>query len=498
MICNRLSQDEKNYLTGALYERGLGVEVSGDHVLPDYQCEIRRILSVTPSILPPTRYVGATSVDFGGSIDFRVTYVGGDGELYCVTLEDEYSFSVPIEQGADADVTCVLCSVRAEGVSTRVSAPRRLGIRCRLRPQVRVLSEVSIACQSVGVEDTDKIFCRVESAERLECQSVCSEPVLLEYMRPPLADDVRIVSADAYATIQRCEYAPRGVICAGKAFLKLLSVRDGGEFILETRAMDFECECDVLQRNAALRAVPTVSDVSVSVTEEGVECSLTLTCEVTAMANVPVEYTADAYCVGMESRCEMRSTAARTLGACICGNATLNERISLAETSIPDSAEVIDASSRVYIDACERQARGYALSGRADVAVLWRQDGELGVSEVSLPVRYEHASEGGEDAVCFDASAVLDGLRCRVDGELLCVDAELVVSADILCERQISSVALIEAGEEREGALQGVLKVCYPERDDTLWTLSKRYGISPDSVKGDVGEDRFVFIEGAE
>ena len=115
--------------TVALYERNFGSEVSGDFTLPDYYAEIRRILCVTPTVLPPSKYVGDSTAEFNGVVDYVVTYVGGDGEMYSIPLSSDYSFTVPLDKSACDTIPesiSSLCTIGVESVNTRVSAPRRL------------------------------------------------------------------------------------------------------------------------------------------------------------------------------------------------------------------------------------------------------------------------------------------------------------------------------------------------------------------------------------
>ena len=192
MINKSKDQNQNEYFGVALYEREISTEVTGDFILPDYQCEIRRILRVDALALPPAKYVSTSEVEFSGTVDFRVTYVGGDGELYCIPLSEAYAFSVPIEADGGADDVSVLCSIRTDAVNTRVSAPRKLNIRCRLRPCVRVMGKRYVTSEIVGEDEDNSVFRRTERAVRLECQSSLSEIVPLSCVLPPLPDDVRM------------------------------------------------------------------------------------------------------------------------------------------------------------------------------------------------------------------------------------------------------------------------------------------------------------------
>ena len=488
-------KDQNQYLTSAQSVRELAAEVVGDFVLPDYQCEIRRILHVDAHVLPPSKYVSTSEVEFGGTVDFRVTYVGGDGELYSIPLSESYSFSVPIDADGGADDVSVLCSIRADSVNTRVSAPRKLNIRCRLRPCVRVLSKRCVASEIIGEGAEDSIFRRMERATRLDCQTSLSEITPLSCTMPPLSDDVRIVSADATAAVSSVAYAPGGVRCQGKVSVKLLCVSDGGEFSTRIKEIPFESENEISLRDASVRAVATVCDMTVNVGDEGIECNMGVVSETVACVNGEEEYTADAYSSKQEARCICTPVSVRRMTVCGGGNATLSERIPVADTQIPADAEIIDACGKAYMQTCEWQSGKYVFGGNADISVIWRRDGEYGAHEMHIPIKYEHSAPDGAAVACFDSSVTLDGLRCRLDGENLSVDAELLVSADCMADSPVELVERLELGERHSVARTASLTVCFPEAEDTLWSIAKRYKVSPASVTGEVGSDRFVFVE---
>ena len=124
-------------------EKSVSVEVSSDFSLPDYQPEIRRLLSTRVSVLPPSDYVGNDNAEFSGELSYHILYVGSDGALYSATLNDSYGFSAPLEYSAkstNADEVTLLAPVRADSVLTRVLAPRKINIRSKLHADVLALS----------------------------------------------------------------------------------------------------------------------------------------------------------------------------------------------------------------------------------------------------------------------------------------------------------------------------------------------------------------------
>ena len=56
-------------------------EIGRDFVLPDYQPEIRKVLRVTPSVRPPSRFLGTDEAEFSGNVDYYVVYAGADNQI---------------------------------------------------------------------------------------------------------------------------------------------------------------------------------------------------------------------------------------------------------------------------------------------------------------------------------------------------------------------------------------------------------------------------------
>ena len=60
---------EGKYIQVPINEKNVITEMSNDFTLPDYQPEIKRLLHVSASVLPPTKYVGDSESELSGGID---------------------------------------------------------------------------------------------------------------------------------------------------------------------------------------------------------------------------------------------------------------------------------------------------------------------------------------------------------------------------------------------------------------------------------------------
>ena len=71
---DEMGMDFLQWVTVPMCDRTVTTEVSGDFTLPDYQPELRRLLSVVPTVLPPAKYVGSGRVELNGTVDYLVLY----------------------------------------------------------------------------------------------------------------------------------------------------------------------------------------------------------------------------------------------------------------------------------------------------------------------------------------------------------------------------------------------------------------------------------------
>ena len=493
-----INEMENGYITVPLYERSFGTEVTGDFTLPDYQNEIRRILHVTPTVLPPAKYVSDGSVEFNGTVDYQVIYVCSDGGVYSIPLSSDYSFSVPLETGSGDSVTDVdvLCSVYSENVSTRVSSPRRLSIRCRLRPNVRVYGKVPAVTDVFSDVTPESIQRRVRSCETVKSEWATSDIITASCSVPLEHDDLRVIYADASVRINDSQIKQDGIACRGTVDVELTCVREeNGEIVMLSGQSDIEGDIDMesVSPDSDLRVKGVLSEMSVSVGETGIECAMGIMLEGAAYKNDTVEYVDDVYSTEAQCECAVRSMSVRNVLACFNSNFTLSERIPLSSVSIPENAQIIGAIPNACMDKCSSSSGKYVFGGNAVFCVLYENDGDLWSSDVTVPVKYECEGKGS-DPVSFDASVCADNVKVRVSDGNICIDAEMSISADCFGESVISCVDRVIMGDSLE-ARESEIIVCYPSCDDTVWSIAKRYKVAPAAVMGDPENDKYILIE---
>lgn len=461
-------------------DRVVGTELTSDFSLPDYQPEIKRLLRVRVTLSPPDCYVGAGQVELSGEVNYSMLYVGGDGALYAVSQSDEYRFTTPIEMSSEIDVgEGVLCDVDtvADATSGRVLAPRKVSIRCRLRSRVRVLGEgrPETKIQGAPEESLERLCGRVEVGRSFVG---VSETVQLgdEILCDAEAGDLRVIDAEGTVFISEATAGSGAVSCRGEVSLRLLTCREGGDALptVQQRRIPFQesVEVDGAEVNCQATVSGVCKDISVTVEEGRILCDVGVKLTARAQRNETLELIRDIYSTAAEGEVKRREYRTPRALRCINGNVSVGSTMPLSEVGIRSGAELVDLSLIPTVVSVQSENGKTVLTGRARCQAILCEGGEYSTQELELPIRYEF--EGSEQILDYDAALGVISCRGRIDGERIGVDAELSVALCLRGETHFSMLceANFDTPVRQKGA---VYTVCYPSREDTLWSVGKQY-----------------------
>ena len=487
------------------YDSTTSAEVGQDFVLPDYQPEMRKLLRVTPSIQPPSRFLGVGEAEFAGNISFHVLYIGGDGGLYTADLAAPYTFRVPTEgddrMSGDRPL-CLGAEMAAESVIPRLIAPRKLQIKCRLSAHIVGLCD----------EETDVRGDRELIGERLE-QTVLSSRAATavgealeltdEFPVPAGEGEPRLIGTEGTVQITEAIPAEGGVSCRGELHLKLLLTRDralsvsaeeGAQMselsptvdreLLETvtRRIPFTqtIEMPISAEREGYEAIAygCCTDISVRVEDDRLLCAATVVAEAQMQGNEKSTFVRDCYATTRPTACVMRPYTYRRALCCVNGNVTSGGPVPSAQAGIPQGITPIDLSGSAVLTGVSCERGHIVLTGDALYRLLYRTaEGEIGHTEFHLPLRYELPDSGTvcDEGLDADARAVMLSGRIRPEGEEgYTVDAEWAIAARIFAQQTAEAVDEVHPDGEATPP-EGAYILCYPAPGESLWSVAKRY-----------------------
>lgn len=488
---------ETRCMTKPMCETTVTNEISCEYTLPDYLPEIRRLLYVTSTILPPAKYVGGSNAELDGTVDYQVLYVGSDGALYTVPISCEYNLNVPLEKVSEFDLNegvTVFVTSNTENVSARASGPRRLSMRMRMRSRIRAYGKMPYGERCVGDAPEESVYKLKKTSKCTELVSALSDVLTVSEEISCMGDDVRVIGAEGKVHVDETFICDNGVNAKGNVMLKLLCVNSDGRVETVLRKLPFDTEIDAeipVGEEQYCRVYGTVSEISVNVGEGKIICDVKTLLDAQIGVNRPISYTADIYSTEKTSTCEYAEHAVPVMLRAMNGNFSQSERISLSEISIPEGANALDVCASVAFDNCEESNGRYVLTGQSRYVLVCEKDGEYSACEVDIPIRFE--TEGAGKLNIADISADVISCRARVGGENLELDSEISIAASFLGTENITALKSVEFSETIQKE-SGELILCYPAPDDSAWTVAKRYSVAPEDVSGDPKIDTYLMI----
>ena len=297
-----------------------------------------------------------------------------------------------------------------------------------------------------------------------------------------MGEDVRVISADGTVFLEEICPSDGMALGRGELLLKLLLSKGDGDAELMTRRLPLEgqVELEGMTADGMCTMSGTVSELTVTVEEGRILCEIGVLLSARGLCNRRMSYTADLYSTAVESDCEYRSSDVPVALKCEKGNLSQSERIPLEGLNVPKGALVVDSLGTVLFDGCEQENSTYVLTGQSRYQLLCQKDGEYSVAEVTVPLRYEMKGEG-QVPTCYDAVGEVLSCRVRMEGDTLCLDAELSVTADFVGSTELRYVSAVHFGEPLD-CRDNRMVVYYPMPEDTAWTVAKKYHISPEKL----------------
>jgi len=482
-------------------------ELTDDFSLPDYKPEIRRLISVTASVSPAAHYLTTGHAEFAGTVRYCIRYEGGDGGVWSAELPSEYDLDLTTDNDPsfDTDGAVAYADVVCDSVNARVTAPRRLSIRTRVRADAAVLGRRTlddvISGQALPESDIRRLTASSASAVVHRGTAEASE-----YSDTFMPDDggegeIRVICCRAEPFVSEAALTADGVSVRGEIFASVLLCR----------------ESEGARPFAAARRIPFVETVAADgdggrtvgcrawgdVTSEkaepdgsgGIVCSFETVITAEVLTEENARYTADIYSSSHETASTMRQCDIPTAIKSFNANMTVSGGAELSSLGADAGMRVVDAWAEALPPAGDKSTEddaGFRIAGRLRVRALLDDGANMTAKEFEIPFRYE--PELPAECMPFVGGGYSEWrigvpvCRVRLDGERLAADCEVTVAARLCGREKLTSVAETKV-EDARAARRGSICVYYPTSDDTLWSVAKRYGTDTASLAASNGID---------
>ena len=296
--------------------------------------------------------------------------------------------------------------------------------------------------------------------------------------------DLRLICANGSVFLPDVTASSDAVRCRGEAVISVLLCREGNDGeraqpFAVTRRIPFETEVDAagMTPECDARAMGTVGDIGVTVEQDRVQLSAQLTLCAEGQTEESALLCRDVFLPGTRAECQMREEKLWRAGACGNRNFSISGERSLSELGVPADATVLYSFADAEIKEHRVEGGRTLLSGEMHTHALYRREGEYGVAE--MPVPFRTVLEGEADDVGLYCCVPV----CRVSAVRDAMRADAEIQLSLRCSKKTPTKLLSQASfEQAEPMPRADLEICYPASGDTLWNVSKHYGISPDAI----------------
>ncbi len=484
------NNDFGSYIQVPLSERSISSELSGDFVLPDYQPEIKRLLKINAAVLPPSKYIGDSEAELTGAIDYYVLYTGSDNQLYCAPLSSEYKIAVPIDKRDDLRLLNMTADalIVPDTVSGRVTSPRKLSIKCRLKGDARIYGEMPLEQGGAYSGETGNQL--LYSEERVTSNIFALGEMLYvsdEMILDRSGGETRVVNADGKVFLNDVTCTKGAVTCRGELYLKLLMCResDGSTYTtLRRLPLSQSIDAESIDMNSEAYAKGSVCELRINVDEDRVSMDIGILIEAAICTENTVKYIKDAYSTTHSTDCKYKTLAVPSQGSPVNTNFTLSDSMTLDEIGITSEHSVIDTTGTVINESECFEDGKYKLQGKVRISLLLSRDGEYSCTDIEIPMKYT-ADGAAHSTSDEDMRSIMHGeiisTRIRIDGERIGVDCEVALCGNIWSVKDITMLDSISFGDEID-KMRGEYVICYPSRQDSLWSVAKRYSTTISSI----------------
>ncbi len=475
------------YIQVPINEKTTTADLSSDFTLPDYQPEIKRLLKVGANVLPPSKYIGDSECELSGSIDYYVSYIGSDNQIYCAPLSTEYKISVPMDKNeltlvnmtADAEIT-------PESVGGRVTSPRKLNVKCRLKARARMYGDMPIDGSYMSMSaDNQVLMGRDEVTRRVFTQS---EMIRLgDELIGSRDDEVRVISADGHILIGEVSCANGAVNVKGELYLKLIMCREPDGLPYTTlRRLPFSNTSSIegADGGCEANAKGSICELNISVDEDRIGIDVGVILEISLCKQEKAIYVKDLYSTTHKTECSYKEIPTLRQGRAFNSNFTQSDSMTLEEAGLTPDNRIIDVTGYAYPESAVLEGGKWVFTGKCKFSVLSEKSGEYSNTELELPYKFSLDSKQRDNESSYaSATAEMISARARLDGERIGIDAELMLCGVISAPQKVEMLDGVSFGEESERSC-GEYVICYPSRTDDLWSIAKRYGRTVSALVG--------------
>ena len=237
-------------------------------MLPDYLGDIKRILSITAKATPSGKFASDGQAQFSGVVCYEVLYSDFEGKLTHLSTSSDYDICVPVESDGYIDSAA---EVRVANFSVRLTGPRKLVAKSIVSADVSIEFERSVEC--IGDAFSDGASAEVASEEVSVNTSMFATSAEREYAEEAErfvgigSEDVEIIATSGAVRIIESVATDGGVLVKGELLITSIVRTESQPPFAIKKVVPFE---ETVSAEGIYRDMPTIADGYITSVTSGV------------------------------------------------------------------------------------------------------------------------------------------------------------------------------------------------------------------------------------
>lgn len=474
---------------------GIYSESTGEYTLPDFNADVKRVLSVSPRLTVGEVYEKDGGISYTGYVNYGIIYLDFENNLTHTSFRTDYELHLRCDMNSYVKSSC---DSTITGYNVRLVSPRKFVAKCAIASSVKISEreEISVEGDTFESDSVEKLTETVGVASMEKERSGEHEwEEVVERLPGVLADECEVLAEAVEVKNDSVTDVGGSLLHKGVFAVKCL-VACRGEVPHEASVnIPFELKYfdkgDKPERGIA-RARQEVLSVKVNVVpdDEGVTISAAVIAEgeVTVSVRRDIDVVKDAY--STKRGCENRY--GRLKYPELVGGAEdrleISKKITDTECGCEGVRNVLFADATAKITGTESEGKNIKIRGEirfCGVACQINEEGSPSYVGVKTDIPFEknvnvswQASEGDQ----LDVRVNLSDVAIDVDGNHLVPKCVCEIFLDAMRERECECLVSSHLTEEEFENEEGVITVYYPDRGETLFDVAKKYHRSLVSV----------------
>ncbi len=456
-------------------------ESGGEFILPDYMPKVQKVLRMEARALPPAQYINGTEAQMSGSVLHTLIYLGEDGEVSATVLPSKYDFSVPLVEGQDPQLSA---DAVVDSVTYRLSAPRKINIRTRLRSQPCIYTREDISEEQLPAAEMPglhKLYGEFDGVDTLLLRAQDVE--LSDSIELGGKAEIKPLWCGATAAVTDARAADGGVGVRGDVYAKVLILEACAPKMLQKKIpFDEFLEADI-QKGTTAAASARVISTEAGVSSDNSNLMLEVILAIEGRADQPrkIRAVTDAFSETAEGKIEYRPLETDRLLFSRCGVYDIGGSVAKNAAGASDAVTVLDTSGEAKVEEATARDGKISVSGRCAMNSIYTTESGETSGEFTVPFKISFDCET-PDGTEVMAEATLVNARSRLDGDNLVCDAEIALCMRVLQRKEAQIVGKIDFSAPKRYE-KNVHPVCliYP-KGESLWTISKQYHVAPEAL----------------